>query len=475
MTFKDRPIWNFIPDFKSPQSGMVSDVQTIDVGFGNETIWSIEPWIQNTFTMNLLIDQREQIKQIDDFFDSVKGRLEGFWCPTFKGDLRLKYSAEIGNQYLRIEKNGFFEDFLRHPGYKYIALVSNGVIEPLEILSVDSQPDWETLTIGSALLNAYEPGQTQIAFLRYVRFKEDSIEWEYLTDQIAQSEIVFLELTQEYTLQELGINPVYLYRVTQGSNVEYWTSHARNVSAASFLWTSQNIRHTGITRSLDFLDEGVKLVIHTRLGSHLFRSYLSGTPPLPTYVDIYQTFSPTFSLDLAIPIYSAEVKTVSFDSAGKIDLVLTSIMRISEHQIPRFLIQRSCNWRLFDAVTCRVGEATYRNTVIVTVFYENTFTSLEALSFASGWFTLGKAKKGNEVRLIIEHVGDTITLNIPFSNLQVGDEIDITPGCDKNPGTCSSKFGNLLNFGGFPYIPPKNPTLVALTPPTQKKKSGGKF
>jgi hypothetical protein len=30
-------------------------------------------------------------------------------------------------------------------------------------------------------------------------------------------------------------------------------------------------------------------------------------------------------------------------------------------------------------------------------------------------------------------------------------------GCDRTFATCQSKFGNSLNFGGFPWIPVKNP------------------
>jgi hypothetical protein len=34
--------------------------------------------------------------------------------------------------------------------------------------------------------------------------------------------------------------------------------------------------------------------------------------------------------------------------------------------------------------------------------------------------------------------------------------VDIAPGCDLRAATCAAKFGNLLNFGGFPEIPGRN-------------------
>lgn len=34
-----------------------------------------------------------------------------------------------------------------------------------------------------------------------------------------------------------------------------------------------------------------------------------------------------------------------------------------------------------------------------------------------------------------------------------GDRVRLQAGCDRQPGTCRSKFGNFLNFRGFPHIP----------------------
>jgi uncharacterized phage protein (TIGR02218 family) len=34
-----------------------------------------------------------------------------------------------------------------------------------------------------------------------------------------------------------------------------------------------------------------------------------------------------------------------------------------------------------------------------------------------------------------------------------GDSFRVTAGCNKTVGVCGSKFGNFLNFRGFPHIP----------------------
>jgi uncharacterized phage protein (TIGR02218 family) len=43
-------------------------------------------------------------------------------------------------------------------------------------------------------------------------------------------------------------------------------------------------------------------------------------------------------------------------------------------------------------------------------------------------------------------------LPMPF-DIGGGDTFDIQAGCDKSVATCLSKFNNVINFRGFPYIP----------------------
>lgn len=36
---------------------------------------------------------------------------------------------------------------------------------------------------------------------------------------------------------------------------------------------------------------------------------------------------------------------------------------------------------------------------------------------------------------------------------QTGDAFHVSPGCDKSFATCRGRFGNGVNFRGFPHIP----------------------
>ena len=41
--------------------------------------------------------------------------------------------------------------------------------------------------------------------------------------------------------------------------------------------------------------------------------------------------------------------------------------------------------------------------------------------------------------------------------LAVGISVTLTAGCDHSTSACHSRFNNLVNYGGFPFIPSKNP------------------
>ena len=62
-----------------------------------------------------------------------------------------------------------------------------------------------------------------------------------------------------------------------------------------------------------------------------------------------------------------------------------------------------------------------------------------------------------DYRGIEEHVGDKIRLSYGFDGIVSGTAVSIYPGCAHTMQMCKDRFNNLLNYGGTPYIPQKNP------------------
>ncbi len=79
--------------------------------------------------------------------------------------------------------------------------------------------------------------------------------------------------------------------------------------------------------------------------------------------------------------------------------------------------------------------------------------------FASGWFAGGYltwtsgGNAGTRMR-VAAHDGTRLVLNEPpVMPAAPDDTFRILAGCDKSFATCKAKFGNGVNFRGFPHLP----------------------
>jgi uncharacterized phage protein (TIGR02218 family) len=123
--------------------------------------------------------------------------------------------------------------------------------------------------------------------------------------------------------------------------------------------------------------------------------------------------------------------------------------------------QKQCPFALYGA-DCGLDPAAFRVTGAVAAISALTLTVLAASAQPDGFYEGGYiewelAPGVFERRFIFEHTGSALVLDVQPIGLSVGETVRFYPGCDHSVGTCNSKFGNALNYGGMPYIPLKNP------------------
>lgn len=110
---------------------------------------------------------------------------------------------------------------------------------------------------------------------------------------------------------------------------------------------------------------------------------------------------------------------------------------------------------------CAVQENLFQiNTFVESVSGLNITSAAFALKpdqYYRGGYIAISAAPTSEYRFITSHVGNTITINLPSHKLFPGTPLTVSPGCDHTLTTCKDKFNNLSNYGGFPFIPTKNP------------------
>lgn len=135
--------------------------------------------------------------------------------------------------------------------------------------------------------------------------------------------------------------------------------------------------------------------------------------------------------------------------------------------------QRMCRHTLYGS-GCRLAAASYVAEGIPVAVQGNTVVVPEAASYPNGWFSGGyiETPDGSR-RFVIGHSGQTLTLFRPmealssyfvnqgyglnYGALYGGLKVKLFPGCDRSRQTCATKFNNLDNYGGFDWIPTKNP------------------
>ncbi|MEN6472864.1 MAG: DUF2163 domain-containing protein [Syntrophaceae bacterium] len=123
---------------------------------------------------------------------------------------------------------------------------------------------------------------------------------------------------------------------------------------------------------------------------------------------------------------------------------------------PRNIYQASCRWNLYGA-GCGLGKPT----IVGTITGVDGITLQSDLSYADGYFDGGSLVfasgsvigQAYTVRSYLNTAGAITVLPAMPVAPSIGDTFLIVPGCDKTLSTCETKFDNLDNFGGYPYIP----------------------
>lgn len=129
---------------------------------------------------------------------------------------------------------------------------------------------------------------------------------------------------------------------------------------------------------------------------------------------------------------------------------------------PRFT--RQCNTYVYSS-RCKLAKSDWKQVGVVTSVSGTELIVPDVIGkednyFAGGYVEWENANNGNiEMRFIRSSYSATgkILLNSFALNMVAGQSVTLYPGCDHQLATCRSKFKNVVNYRGVPYIPSKNP------------------
>ena len=252
-----------------------------------------------------------------------------------------------------------------------------------------------------------------------------------------------------------GGNPVELYKATLGT-VDY----LYNDSDSDIVYNSETYSPITISRSsIDQNDE-------------INRSGIKVTVPRDNdLADVFRVYAPAEVVAITIfrgHLDDGEFKTIwsgrviSCDWSGvKATLECESVFSSLKRPGLRRNYQAQCPHVLYG-VACGLNQLTHQTTDNVSVISGSTVSVPAASGFADGYFNGGflqfyTSTGLGQVRFIADHTSDVLTLVAPIPELSVSDSVNVFPGCKHTLDDCTNKFDNLVNYGGFPYVPKVNP------------------
>lgn len=224
------------------------------------------------------------------------------------------------------------------------------------------------------------------------------------------------------------------------------------------IYKPEAIKRGSIANEADKSSQQVNITVPVT--NEFAQLYLGVPPGERSSVEIFQRHrTDTPGLE-TVSIFQGLVSTVTFAKDGKeAVIVCRPLSSTGERATPRRTFQGLCNHVLFDD-RCTLNEVDFEETGTVTVVSGRnvTITGLTNVGGGSDYWENGYVEFANERRLINLQTANVFKLNIEFKNTPVGSTVRVLPGCKlRRIVDCDTKFSNVLSFGGFSWVPTKNP------------------
>lgn len=247
--------------------------------------------------------------------------------------------------------------------------------------------------------------------------------------------------------------PIEVYKFTGSFETYRYTSYQSEVEIAGELYEPKAIKREQLKVGTQEEDQ-LALEIQLPFTDPMVRAYAYEQAPPSLVCEIIRCHETDPNDNVTL----WKGRATSFTVEGQIAKIRVPAIfgYILQGTTPSPRYQAPCNHILYDN-RCGVNEALFRETRTVTEFLGNIVT-VSALSQSPSDLVSGMLRLDNgEARMIASATGTNIEVTYPFSNISVGQGVDIVQGCDHTFATCKSKFNNGERFGGCPLVPPRNP------------------
>jgi hypothetical protein len=169
----------------------------------------------------------------------------------------------------------------------------------------------------------------------------------------------------------------------------------------------------------------------------------------------------------ALTLVPVGLVNVFFGRVAEIDFGRSSVQinindprELLDIDMPRNVYSAQCRYALFSP-QCTLNPASFASSVAVIGVTSTQIFRASLPAQVDNYFALGNlvftSGQNNGLRMMIRsslNASGTLSLIAPMPfNVAIGDTLTVYPGCDKSVATCTNKFSNVINYGGFTQIP----------------------
>ncbi|WP_119352945.1 phage BR0599 family protein [Azohydromonas sediminis] len=249
-------------------------------------------------------------------------------------------------------------------------------------------------------------------------------------------------------------SPVELYEFRRGNTAWRYTSAAQSQLHLGSEYMPLPMRRSSLERSAELGRSGLRVSMPR--DAQVAAAFISAPPADVTLLTIYRRHRDDTE---TLAVWIGRVLNAEW-RGSEVELNCEPSYTSLQRTGLRRMYQRTCTHVLYGT-DCKVSAVAFRVSGSVSEVDGNDISVAAAASFSAGHFAGGYAtwQSGlvTEKRMITAHDAEWLTLSAAPAGLFVGAPVMLYPGCDHSLATCATKFANTDNFGGFPFIPTKNP------------------
>jgi uncharacterized phage protein (TIGR02218 family) len=252
-----------------------------------------------------------------------------------------------------------------------------------------------------------------------------------------------------------GGEPIEIYKFDrEGVSTWYYTSADMDMTVGGNLYRAAAIKRNDIEGSQDVQRAALKITMPADADFPMQFVALPPTDRIMVEVRRYHFLDSDISflwIGRVVNVEHAEFKAIVLCESVVASLRRPTLRRVYQTTCPHLLYGDECT----------LSKAGWSDTVTLEGASGVTLVSSAFAAMGNGYYTGGIVEivvSGNVNRAFITFHSDvTITTSLPLQGAVVGLSVTVCPGCNHSLDACVGKFNNSSNYGGFPYMPTKNP------------------